>query len=150
MSWMFSDATSFNSDLSSWNTTNGWNMAGMFNGATSFNGDLSAWDTSGVTKMEYMFKGATSFNGDLSAWDISSLRDMDVMFYGATSFNQDLCTWGDEFPYDVWFPSSIFLDSGCTYQDDPQEDQKGPFCASDCNGDTPITGLRSAPGVVVY
>ena len=102
----------------------------MFQGATSFNGDLSAWNTSSVTDMWSMFNGATSFNGDLSAWDVSSVTDMDWMFYGATSFNQDLCAWADKFPYDN--APNIFVNSGCNNTTTPQEDQKGPFCASEC------------------
>ena len=81
--------------------------------------------------MKYMFGGAKSFNGDLSAWNISSVTEMDWMFDGATSFNQNLCAWGDKFPYGFGY-HDIFLSSGCTFQDDPQENQKGPFCASDC------------------
>ena len=42
----------------------------MFCDATSFNGDLSRWDTGKVKKMADMFHDATSFNGDLSKWDI--------------------------------------------------------------------------------
>jgi len=68
------------------------------------------------------------------------------MFYGATSFNQDLCAWGDKFPYGK-HALDIFTDSGCTFTDTPQEDQKGPFCASDCNGDTASTNLRSSAAV---
>ena len=109
-------------------------MSWMFDGATSFNGDLSAWNTSRVTNMWSMFWGATLFNSDLSSWDISSVTDMEGMLAHATSFNQDLCAWGDKsFPYNN--DSDLFFDSGCTYQDTPQEDKKGPFYASDCKGD---------------
>jgi len=55
---------------------------------------------------------------------------MDLMFWGASSFNQDLCSWRDSFPYTE--AKDIFIDSNCTYQDTPDETQKGPFCASDC------------------
>ena len=127
-------SNTFNEDISGWDTSSVENMEWMFSFAKSFNGDLSAWNTSNVTKMDRMFYGATSFNGDLSAWDILSETDMTYMFRGATSFNQDLCAWGDKFPYDNAY--GIFSYSGCTNKDDPQEDQKGPFCASDCSGYT--------------
>ena len=95
--------------------------------------------------LDRMFHGAISFNGNLSSWDISSVVFMQSMFYDATSFNQDLCAWGDKFPYND--ASLIFTNSGCTYQDDPQDDQKGPFCASDCNGDTASPNLRSSGAI---
>ena len=143
---MFDDASSFNGNLSAWDTSSVIDMRWMFFGATSFNSDLSAWNTSSVRDMSSMFFRATSFNSDLSSWDISSVADMNFMFQGATSFNQDLCAWGDKsFPYNN--ASGVFFGSGCTYQDTPQEDQKGPFCASDCNGDTASPNLRSSGAV---
>ena len=112
----------------------------------AFNEDISGWDTSSVIHMSNMFQGATSFNQDVSEWDISNVTDMTYMFDGATSFNQDLCAWGDKFPYDNAL--GIFRNAGCTFQDDPQENQKGPFCASDCNGDTPTP--TPSPLVVLF
>ena len=65
----------------------------MFSGATSFNGDISDWNTSSVTGMESMFSGATSFNGDISDWNVSSVTDMIEMFDGASGFAQNLGNW---------------------------------------------------------
>ena len=130
MSYLFADMSTFNEDISSWDVSNVVNMQYMFDRAASFNQDISGWNTSSVTNMKYMFWGATSFNGDLSAWNTKSVNDMGLMFYGAKSFNQDLCAWGDVFPYDLAY--DIFANSGCTNTSTPQEDQKGPFCASDC------------------
>ena len=127
---MFSGATSFNRDVSSFDTSSVFDMAWMFAGATAFNRDISNFDTSSVSRMNGMFRGASLFNGDVSNFDTSRVADMRFMFEGASSFDQDLCSWRDSFPYNL--APLIFEDSGCTYQDTPQEDQKGPFCASDC------------------
>lgn len=93
MSQMFFGCQSFNSDLSSWDTSNVIYMQGMFNGCTSFNQDLSDWDVSSVTSMSGMFYGCTSFNGDISGWDVSNVTDMQSMFAKCNVFNQDLSGW---------------------------------------------------------
>ena len=56
--------------------------------ATTFELDLSGWDTSHVTNMRYMFSNsgynATKWDiGDLSGWDTSQVTDMVGMFYNA-------------------------------------------------------------------
>ena len=142
MEGMFYGATSFNGDLNKWETSSVEIMEGMFSGATTFNGDLSDWDTSNVSNMESMFIGATTFNGDLSNWDTSNVESMGGMFIDANSFNRDLCAWGDTFPYGTdW---EIFKGSNCTFEDNPQLGQRGPFCASSC---TKESGPTSRPSL---
>ncbi|WP_096685085.1 BspA family leucine-rich repeat surface protein [Ichthyobacterium seriolicida] len=87
MSSMFSNATSFNSDISNWDVSKVTNMSGMFLGATSFNSDISSWDISKVTDMSGMFSNATSFNQDLTSWNTFNVTNMSRMFSNATSFN---------------------------------------------------------------
>jgi surface protein len=69
------------------------NTSYMFAGASSFNSDISTWNTRSITNMESMFDGATTFNIDISAWDVSSVTNMNSMFNGATTFNQNLSNW---------------------------------------------------------
>ncbi len=90
---VFSSKTSFNEDISSWDTSNVTNMRAMFQNASVFNGDISSWDVSNVRFMESMFRGAEAFNGDISSWDTSSAEDMSFMFHVARAFNQDIGSW---------------------------------------------------------
>jgi len=69
------------------------NMVGMFNNATTFNSDISSWDTSNVTYMIGMFYAASAFNSDISSWDTSNVLNMNNMFRNATLFNQDISGW---------------------------------------------------------
>ena len=83
--------SSFNADLSEWQTGCVVDMEFMFREATSFDQPLP-WDTSSVTIMAHMFFHATSFNQPLP-WDTSSVTNMQDMFTGATSFNQNISAW---------------------------------------------------------
>jgi hypothetical protein len=65
-------------------------MSRLFFGASSFNDDISAWDTSGVKRMDSMFYGAHSFNQDIGDWAVDSVTSMENMFRSASAFNQDL------------------------------------------------------------
>jgi len=130
MSYMFAGASLFNGDVSNFDTSSVTTMSLMFQDATAFNGDVSNFNTSSVTTMDSMFEGASSFNQDVSHFDTSSVTDMYQMFYRASSFNKDLCSWQDSFPYTTAY--NTFTNSSCTYQDTPDEAQKGPFCASNC------------------
>jgi len=88
LSGLFYDASSFNGDISEWDTANVTDMSGMFSGASSFNQGLN-WDTSSVTNMRAMFYYTSSFNQGLN-WDTANVTDMKLMFYYASSFNQGL------------------------------------------------------------
>ena len=62
--------------------------------ASSFDGDVSGWDTSSVTDMSGMFRDAYSFNGAIPSWDVSSVTDMSGMFWDASSFDGDVSGMG--------------------------------------------------------
>ncbi len=118
-------------DISDWDVSQVETMSSMFQGASSFNGNLSSWNVSKVSDMSYMFWDAASFEGGgLAMWDISSIKVMSGMFYGASSFNMEYVHGGDNFPYDS--ADDIFRNSSCTFQNEPLDDQRGPFCASSC------------------
>lgn len=55
-------------------------MQGVFSSASAFNQDLSSWDVSNVTDMQDMFFQASSFNQNLGSWDVSSVTKMNGMF----------------------------------------------------------------------
>ena len=93
MQLTFAGASSFNQDISKWNTQNVGAMNGMFAGATSFNQNIGGWDISNVTDIWEMFRYATSFNQDLSSWNTSNIVSMRSMFEGASTFNQNISTW---------------------------------------------------------
>lgn len=118
MSYMFSGASSFNGNISSWDVSNvqnfsfmffgaaafdqpldGWvvtsanNMQSMFQNASAFNQNLNSWSPANVITMQSMFQNATSFNGQVDGWDITSLDNAVNLFNGATSFNQTVESW---------------------------------------------------------
>ncbi|MDB4264367.1 BspA family leucine-rich repeat surface protein, partial [Flavobacteriaceae bacterium] len=89
--------STFNSDISFWDTSNGTTMKNLFNLAVDFDQDLSAWDTSNVIDMSYMFKKAYKYNNGsqngIGDWDTSKVTTMNRMFERASKFNQDIGDW---------------------------------------------------------
>lgn len=95
MSYMFSEAHSFNGNLSFWNTQNVTNMSYLFHKAYVFNNIEFPlqWDTSAVQNMSFMFAFTSLFNQDIGSWNTSSVVDMNSMFFEAVSFNQNINSW---------------------------------------------------------
>ncbi|MEM6830525.1 MAG: BspA family leucine-rich repeat surface protein, partial [Bacteroidota bacterium] len=114
MRWMFSGASSFNTDITGWDVSNVIDMAHMFSGASSFNQDIGSWDVSRVKRMNVMFSGASSFDQDISSWDVSQVTLMTGMFFNATSFNHDISSWDVDNVVDMLF---LFQGAGSFNQD---------------------------------
>ena len=93
MSSMFQAASHFNQNISGWNTSAVEDMCGMFSEASVFNQNIGEWDTSAVTDMDSMFSVASDFNQNIGEWNTSSVKNMSSMFHLATSFNQDIGIW---------------------------------------------------------
>ncbi|CAL6306677.1 unnamed protein product [Bathycoccus prasinos] len=89
----FSSKSTFNGDISKWNTEKVTAMNDMFEGASAFNQDIGSWDTAQVTYMGYMFGYASAFNQDIGNWNTAEVRDMEYMFDSASAFNQDIGSW---------------------------------------------------------
>ena len=64
-----------------------------FRGKSTFNADISKWDTSSVIYMDNMFHTASAFNQDIGGWNTAQVTVMTTMFYSASAFNQDISSW---------------------------------------------------------
>ena len=49
-------------------------------GKSTFDGDISKWDTGKVTNMYYMFYIASAFNQDIGSWNTAQVTTMKFMF----------------------------------------------------------------------
>lgn len=112
---MFQMATSFNGNLSNFNTGRVKDMSFMFSDAYSFNNNsVSSWDVGNVEKMTGMFQkdsvlsqdAFSTFDADLSKWNTAKCTDMRIMFNGASKFKGK--------GLDVWDVGNV-VDFECTF-----------------------------------
>ena len=78
VSYLFYDS-SFNGDISKWNTSNIKDMGHMFF-HSKFDGDISQWN---VKNVQYMYKlfCESKFSGEVSGWNVSNVKNMSDIFY---------------------------------------------------------------------
>nr|WP_307927260.1 BspA family leucine-rich repeat surface protein [Mycoplasmopsis bovis] len=53
----------------------------MFTEASSFNGDITKWKTGNVVDMSGMFWKASAFNKDISSWNIKKVKDVTYVLF---------------------------------------------------------------------
>jgi surface protein len=99
-SFMLAGATSFNQNVSFWDTSSVTNMTGMFendtafdNGGVTLSSPVGGWNTSLVNNMTSMFQGDRNFSQDVSTWNTSSLQYAQYLFQGDATFNESLSNW---------------------------------------------------------
>jgi surface protein len=89
----FGTKSTFNGDLSMWNTEKVSTMRDMFAYARAFNQDIGSWNTEKVTDMNGMFRSARAFNQDIGSWNTAQVTDMEWMFQDSFAFNYDISSW---------------------------------------------------------
>ena len=85
--------STFDGDISKWNTAQVTTMYSMFYQASAFNQDIGSWNTAKVTDMRYMFYSASAFNQDIGSWNTEKVTDMDLCFVYASAFNHNISSW---------------------------------------------------------
>jgi len=75
----FGQKSTFNGDISKWNTEKVSDMYAMFYSASAFNQDIGSWNTEKVTNMLAMFELASVFNQDIGSWNTEKVTDMKHM-----------------------------------------------------------------------
>jgi len=95
---IFQGHTTFNDDISRWNTANAMNFKHLFYSASVFDQDLSKWNVERVKNFDLTFRSATNFRGrGLENWNTVSATSMYDTFAYSSSFQGDsIINWRTE------------------------------------------------------
>ena len=137
------NSTSFNENITRWDTSKVWNMGSMFYGAAAFNQPIGSWDTSKVTDMRYLFYLAPAFYQDITGWSSAALTDS----YSINMF-QDATAWLDRVKRrdesgNLGGPTSAWVHKPCLADERVQAGWCVP-CGQDhlnAAGDDPAAGI---------
>lgn len=148
MSRMFLQS-SFDGDISGWDTSNVQNMDLMFFYAKNFNGAIGNWDVGNVTSMSNMFFEAHSFDQNLGGWNIGNIADMSAMFHNCgmspSNMNSTLIGWAN-FVNQNGGPLNITCGMGGITVCGPEVDMAGVILVNDNGWDFPgITNVFNCP-----
>ena len=92
LSFTFQNSERFNSDITSWDTSNVTNMRSFLENCFMFNQNIfEYYDTSKVENMKCMLKYCYKFNQPLTNLDTSNVEDF-----------EDMLLWCTRFTYGVW------------------------------------------------
>jgi len=99
---MFTGASVFNRDISSWSVSKATSTSGMFAYASAFNQPIGNWERStvgnvstmgNITNMNNMFQYSLAFNQDINLWNVNKVTSFYGMFQGAGAFNKNIGDW---------------------------------------------------------
>ena len=94
MEGMFDQCSSWDGDMSEWDTSEVTSLLKVFYGSSIQDSvNIEGWDTSSVRSLNKAFSQTKLAAADLSNWDTSSVTDMTQAFYEATKFNGDVSGW---------------------------------------------------------
>ena len=121
--------STFNGDISKWDTGKVTTMYDMFYQASAFNQDIGNWNTAQVTNMKLcLFRFCVQPRH--WEWNTAQVTDMRDMFYYASAFNQDIGSWNTEQVTDMDICFIPLLRSTTTFPRglDPQRRQRKRIC----------------------